>query len=270
MCTLLFSMMHYVRWWNISAMGLALWLTVAPGHAQQSAATTSPTEEKAMSTLMKAAEFLAKAQRFSVKADISYDVIQDWGQKLEFGASRTITVKRPDRISVDIVDRDGTKRGFRFDGKQIAFFGLNEKVYATAEKTGDLDAAFAYFTQDLQMPLPMGELFTNNLPKSLKERISEARYVEEATLGGIPCDHLALRNDMTDAQVWIAKGDKPLLHRLVITYKRENGQPEFRADFHDWNFSAEAPDSLFTFTPDEGAARIQFVAGMRPGTTKGR
>ena len=92
---------------------------------------------------MKAAEFLAKAQRFSVKADMEYDVIKDWGQKLEFGASRTITVKRPDRISVDIVDRDGTKRGFRFDGKQIAFFGLNEKVYATAAKAGDLDAAFA-------------------------------------------------------------------------------------------------------------------------------
>jgi hypothetical protein len=67
---------------------------------------------------------------------------------------------------VDIVDRDGTKRGFRFDGKQIAFFGLDEKVYATAEKPGDLDAAFAYFTQDLKMPLPMGELFTNNFPKS--------------------------------------------------------------------------------------------------------
>jgi len=262
--------MYYSRWWKISAMGLALWLTAAPGYAQQSSTAASPLEEKAMSTLMKAAEFLAKAQRFSVTADIGYDVVQDSGQKLEFGAGRTITVKRPDRISVDIVDRDGTKRGFRFDGKHIAFFGLDEKVYATAEKTGDLDAAFAYFTQDLQMPLPMGELFTNNLPKGLKDQFSEAYYVEESTLGGVPCDHLALRNDMTDAQVWITKGDKPLLHRLVITYKRKNGQPEFRADFHDWNFSAEAPDSLFTFTPAEGAARIQFVAAMRPKTTEGQ
>ncbi len=49
-------------------------------------------------------------------------------------------------------------------------------------------------------------------------------------------DHLHLRNDMTDAQVWITKGNNPLLHRLVITYRHENGQPEFRADFHDWNF----------------------------------
>jgi len=260
--------MQYSRWWTISAVGLALGLTAASGYAQQSSATTSSLEENAMSPLMKTAEFLAKAQRFSVKADISYDVIQDSGQKLEFGATRVITVKRPDRISVDIVDRDGTKRGFRFDGKQIAFFGLNEQVYATADKAGDLDAAFAYFTQDLQMPLPMGELFSNNLPKGLKDRFSEAYHVEESTVGGVPCDHLALRNDMTDAQVWITKGDKPLLHRLVITYKRENGQPEFRADFHDWNFAAEAPDSLFTFTSGEGAARIQFVAGMDPNTGK--
>jgi hypothetical protein len=253
-------MMHYVRWWKISAVGLALWLTAAPGYAQQSGATAGQIEEKAMSTLMRAAEFLAKAQRFSVTADISYDIMQDSGQKLEFGATRKIIVHRPDRISVDIEDRDGTRRGFRFDGKQIAFFGLDEKVYATAEKSGDLDAAFAYFTRDLQMPLPMGELFTNNLPKSLKDRVSEAYYVEEEKRGGLPCDHLALRNDMTDAQVWIAKGDQPLLRRLVITYKHANGQPEFRADFRDWNFSPEVPDSLFTFTPAEGAIRIQFVA----------
>ena len=160
--------MHYSRWWNISAIGLALWLTAAPGHAQQSAATTSPTEEKAMATLMKAAEFLAKAQRFSVTADIGYDVDQDWGQKLEFGATRKITVQRPDRMAVDITDRDGTRRGFRFDGKQLAFFGLNEKVYATAQKSGDIDAAFAYFTRDLQMPLPHGRDRLQQFAQDLK------------------------------------------------------------------------------------------------------
>src|SRR5262245_22240004 len=91
--------MYYSRWWNISAVGLALRLAAAPGYAQHSAAPTSPTEEKAMATLMKAAEFLAKAQRFSVTADIGYDIEQDWGQKLEFGATRKITVRRPDRLA---------------------------------------------------------------------------------------------------------------------------------------------------------------------------
>jgi hypothetical protein len=256
--------MYYMRGWKVSAVGLALWLTATPGYAQQSAATTSPSQEEAMATLMKAAEFLAKAQRFSVTVDIGYDVEQDWGQKLEFGATRHITVRRPDRVAVDITDRDGTRRGFRFDGKQLAFFGLDEKVYATAQKPGDIDAALAYFIRDLQMPLPLAELVSNNLPKTLKDRVSEAYLVEEATIAGTRCDHLALRNNLVDAQLWVAEGDQPALQRIVLTYKRENGQPQFWANFHDWNFSPEAPDALFTFTPAEGAARIAFVAGMDP------
>ena len=252
------------RWWNVSAIGLALWLVATPGHAQQSAEAASSGEGKAMATLMKTAEFLAKTQRFSVTADIGYDVEQDWGQKLEFGTTRKITVRRPDRLAVDITDRDGTRRGFRFDGKQVAFFGVDEKVYATAQKSGDIDTALAYFIRDLQMPLPLAELVSKNLPKILKDRASEAYFVEEATIAGTRCEHIALRNNLVDAQLWIAKGDQPLPQRVVLTYKRDNGQPQFWANFLDWNLSPDAPDALFTFTPAEGAAQIQFVAGMDP------
>lgn len=261
-------MSYRLPWWKATIVGLAVWLTAAPGYAQQSSVTAAQIEEKAMSSLMRMAEFLAKAQRFSVTADIGYDVAQNWGQKLEFGATRKIVARRPDRMAIDIADRDGNKRGFRFDGKQIAFFGLDEKVYATAQKSGDLDAVITYFTRDLRMPLPLAELFSNNLPKTLKERVSEAYSVEDAMMGGTQCEHLALRNDLVDAQVWVAKGDKPVPQRIVLTYKLENGQPQFWADFRDWNFAPETPDSLFTFTPAEGARRIQFVAGMDPDAGK--
>ena len=221
-------------------------------------------EEKAMNTVMRMAEFLAKAQRLSVTADIGYDVDQVWGQKLEFGATRKITVQRPNQMAIDIINRDGNRRGFRFDGKQIAFFGLDEKAYATAQKSGDIDVAFTYFTRDLQVPMPMAELFSNNLPKTIKDKISEAYFVEEDTIAGTPCDYIALRNDLVDIQMWIAKGDKPVPQRLVFTYKLEDGQPQFWANFHDWNFSPDTPDSLFAFTPAEGAKRIAFVAGTDP------
>jgi hypothetical protein len=219
-------------------------------------------EDKAMNAVLRMAKFLAKAQRLSVTADIGYDADQVWGQKLEFGATRKITIHRPNRVAVDITNRDGTRRGFRFDGKQIAFFGLDEKAYATAQKTGDIDAAFTYFTRDLRMPWPMAELFSNTFPTTIKDKVSEAYFVEEATIAGTPCDHIALRNDLVDMQMWIPKGDKPVLERLVITYKLEDGQPQFWANLHDWNFSPDTPDSLFAFTPAEGAKRIAFVAGM--------
>ncbi len=251
-------------WRFVPVLLLALGLGHTPVRAQETKTATPATDEQAMATLMRMAEFLANTPRFSVTTDIGYEVEQDWGQKLEFGATRTLTVRRPDRLAVDVTDRDGTRRGFRFDGQQLAFFGLEENAYATAQKVGDLDAAIAYFKQDLRMPLPLAELISSNLPKILKERTNEAYAVEDATLGGVRCDHLALRTDFVDAQIWIAKGDQPLPQRVVLTYKQETGQPDFWANFRGWNLAPETPDSLFTFTPADGMERIPFVVGMDP------
>src|SRR5215470_13783590 len=191
-----------VTWRFAPALMFVLVLGSAPAHAQETKAATSEIDEKTMSILMRMAEFLAKSQQFSVTEDIGYDVLQAWDQKIEFGSTRKVVVRRPDRMAIDITDRDGTRRGFRFDGKQIAFFGIDEKVYATAQKSGDLDAAFSYFTEDLQMPLPLATLFSNNFPKALKDKVNEAYDIEDATISGTPCDHVAIRNDVVDAQLW--------------------------------------------------------------------
>jgi hypothetical protein len=49
----------------------------------------------------------------------------------------------------------------------------------------------------------------------------------------------------------------------VITYKDENGQPQFSADFSNWNLAPDISDALFAFTPPNGAERIQFLAEVR-------
>jgi hypothetical protein len=54
----------------------------------------------------------------------------------------------------------------------------------------------------------------------------------------------------------------------VITYKKAEGQPQFWAQFSDWNLSPDIPDSLFVFTPPEGAAKFAF-ASPKPVQTGG-
>jgi hypothetical protein len=43
-------------------------------------------------------------------------------------------------------------------------------------------------------------------------------------------------------------------------YKHTKGEPQFRAQFSDWNFSPDVPDSLFAFTPPEGSEKIPFAS----------
>jgi hypothetical protein len=124
------------------------------------------------------------------------------------------------------------------------------------------------------MRLPLAELLSSQFAKILQEKVRAAAYVEPSQIAGVPCDHLALRGDETDLQLWVAQGAQPLPRRLVITYKREDGRPQFWAQFSEWNLAPEVPDALFVFTPPAGAAKIVFAVQqrMQPGAAqeKGR
>ncbi len=238
---------------------VALLLMVAPISAQQTSPTDqNKSEQQAMAVLKGMADFLSQAQRFSVTMDMGFDTVQDNGQKIEFGETRKILLSRPDRLRIDTTKRDGTEDEVIFDGKDITVFNPKENVYATEAKPGTVDQAIAYFVNDLGMRLPLAELVNSNLAKMLPERVREAAYVEKSSIAGVPCDHIALRGDQADMQLWIAEGDKPLPQRVVITYKREDGRPQFWANLTEWNLSPKVRDSMFAFTPPKGAVKIAF------------
>jgi hypothetical protein len=235
-----------------------LLLMSVPVRAQETSAANPQLEEQAMAVLKRMAELLSQAQRFSVTIDVGFDAVQDSGQKIEFGETRQVVLRRPDHLRIDATKRDSAKSVFLFDGKDMTVFHPQENVYATVAKPGSVDEAMAYFVQDLGLRLPLAELLNSHLDQALPERVRVADYVEPSSIAGIPCDHLALRGDEADLQVWVTQDGPPLPRRLVITYRRADGRPQFWAQFSDWNLSPEVPDTLFAFTPPTGATKIAF------------
>jgi hypothetical protein len=230
------------------------------GTRAQTSAIVSPEEAKAI--LMRMAEFLSKTPTFSVDVRDSFDVYQKSGQKIEFLETRKITVVRPDRVRVEVEESDGDKSVFTFDGKDLTMWSPSHNVYAQTSKPGSIDDAVVYFVRDLQMRLPFALLLLANAPAELRERTKTLDYVEKTSILGAPAHHIAGRTASVDYQVWIADGDKPLPLRLVLTYPASEGQPQFRAQFSDWNLSPETPASAFVFTPPPGAQQIAFLAQL--------
>lgn len=216
-------------------------------------------ESAAAARVAAMANFLAKSQRLRVAVDCTYEVVQDSGEKIEFGERRTLTLRRPDRARVDVTRRDGSRGGLLFDGTQLTVFDTDEKVYSIIPKTGTLDAALEYYTRDLGMRLPLRELFAADLAQKLKEPLATARLVGKETVGGVATDHVALRVDTADVQLWIACDGDPLPRRIVITYRLAEGQPQFEADFDEWTFTPDVPDSAFVFVPASGAEKIPIL-----------
>jgi hypothetical protein len=215
--------------------------------------------EHTKATLMNFSQFLSSQKSFSYTAVMGYEAVQGSGLRIEFGATRKVTVQRPNRARVETQRRDGGKRLVIIDGKEISVFDENENVYAIVPKEGTLSEIIDYYVDELGMPLPLAELASDDLSEVLTENISFAHTIGESTIAGVLCDNLVLQNDEVDIQLWIAKGKKPLPRRVVITYKNEPGEPQFWAQFVKWDLSPDVDDKQFTFQPPADANRITFA-----------
>jgi hypothetical protein len=233
-----------------------------PAAVAPPAVVVAETERDAKKILRSMAEFMAKSQRFSVNLSSSYEVLQESGQKIEFGESRKITVSRPNGLRVEVEHSDGEQHLVLYDGKQITTFSPTQNVYAQVPKPGGIDEAVTYFLKDLHMRLPLAALLLSRLPAELERRTQALDYVEKDVIHGTPVHHLAGRTETVDYQVWIPAGVQPLPLRVVLTYKNAEGQPSFRAQFTDWNLAPEIQDNQFAFTPPEGARKIAFLAQL--------
>ena len=247
---------------------LVLLLAVGTISAQQTGqADQTKSAQAAVAVAKRMADFLSQVQRFSVTADIGFDAVQDDGQKIEFGETRKLLVDRPDRLRVEETKRDGSASELIFDGKSIMLYYAKDNVYALADRPGTLDDAVSYFVNDLGMRLPLAQLLNSKLAANLPEQVRSAAYVEKSSINGVPCDQIALRGAEADMQLWVAQGAEPLPQRVVITYKKLDGRPQFWAQFSDWNLKPKVSDKLFSVTPPKGAVKIEFAAQqmLQPG-----
>jgi hypothetical protein len=249
-----------------AAMLLACIATSAiqrPTAAQQPPAAPSveaPAQKvDAEAILLRMADYIAKANAFSVTVVAGYDVVQESGQKVEFGEVRHILLSRPDDLHVDLERRDGSRQQVLYDGKTLTMFTPGEPFYASLERPGTVDQIIYYIVEGLKTPIPLSLLLVTTVPQEIQKRVTDVALVDDETLGGKQVEHLAARSEEVDFQVWVADGDEPVPLRVVITYKTAPGQPQFWANLTDWNFSPSVEKSAFAFVPPADARPVAFM-----------
>lgn len=217
-------------------------------------------DEQALTLLKRSADFIAGSRSISIAVEYGFDVVQASGQKIEFGGTRKIMARRPDRARIEFARRDGTEGELVLDGKQVILVNRNNNLYSMANRTGNVGAVLDFIADELGVVVPLRDFLGPDPAAVLTQGLVAARYGGEAIIAGVACDHLAFRTDAVDYQVWISRGEQPLPQRLVITYRDAEGQPQFWARFIKWDIDPELGDALFVYEPGDGAEEIPFIA----------
>jgi hypothetical protein len=224
----------------------------AATHRERIELMTSDAKE----SVVRAADFLAEQRSFRVVADIAFDVMQSDGRLLEFGSRREITIRRPDRLRIDSTEREGAEKTLYFDGSTISIDLQEHLAFVREPMNGTYYAALRKLSEELDAPVPLANLFSENFAAPLDDQIASGYFVGQEEIDGRPCEHLSFRLPEVDVQLWIEEGDRPLVARVAITHKHEDGNPQFRATLHDWDLGLETPETLFQFVPAEGTERL--------------
>ncbi len=230
---------------------------------QLPAATEEPVlSEDAAKIMARMTDYISAAPAFSLLADTGYEVVQKNGHVLEFGSQLTLAIQRPSKAIGRFDSRDGGSSTTVLDGEAIWVYIAKENIYDTTSQPGDIDGSLDFLSKQLGIPLQLRDFFSKDLTASLGSAVQSGYYVGESMISGVMCDHLALRSEKEDVQVWIARGVEPVPRRIVITYRQIEGQPQFWAQFTDWNFSPELSDTTFTFSPPGDAQRVRFFSDL--------
>lgn len=236
-------------------LGLGLLLCAAQASFAQSAAPAAGARDAAVLTrLTQMGDYLRSLNAFVVKGDTAKDEVLENGQKLQFAGTVEYRYAKPDKLHASIKS-DRKWRDFYFNGKTLTLASPRAGYYASAVVDGKVGDLMTTLAQKYDIDMPLADLFYWGTPASGVDDITSAALIGPARIGGVDCDHFAMRQQGVDWQIWIERGAKPLPRKLVITTTDEPAQPQYSATLA-WDMRAQTPASAFSYAVPKDAKRI--------------
>jgi hypothetical protein len=204
------------------------------------------------------------ADQFSFQASTLRAYTDPSGQPLHIGHAMKVTVRRPDRLRIEVSGDDGSTKLF-YDGKTVVLFGVDANRYSSLQVPNTLEGMMKEVMGRLGVDFPLADFLTDNPAKSFLLGVTSGQEVGTATIDGVPCRHLLFfQPPGIELELWLEKTDQALPRRLIVTYRTLRDQPNFIAEFSDWNFSIHPTDAEFEFQPPAGATQVA-LRPAKPG-----
>lgn len=265
---------------SLAVSGLSL------ASAADEADTKPDIEPEAAKVIHSVSEYLKSLGQFSL--DVCTDVrINAEGVKQEFSIVSALSFVRPDKLAYKI--KSGLAGSNVFcDGDKIRIYTPSSGAYSEERAPENL-AEFPLETNSDGVPVV--KIFISEDPeKEILNGVLNAEYAGIQNIDGADCHHIKFKQVEVDWDMWVLKGDKPLVHKIVPDFNKlmkrsaeadlfkrtpilDNMEYCIGISFRNWNTEREIPDDEFKFSrPDIGkeSASLPDSSKIRPGQKKER
>jgi hypothetical protein len=241
-------------------------LTAAPPAKQ---ATPAISEEASAALLRMGQTLRAAALSFQARTIRVYSEAN--GEPLHIFHTLKVTVQRPNHLLVEGSGDDGSNK-LVFDGKTAVVYSAVQNKYASiAVPEGTIEGMMKEAVGRLGVDFPLADFLSEAPAKAFLSGVTAGRVVNTVTIDGASYDHLFFfQPPGIELELWLSKNDQALPRRLIVTYRTLPGQPNFIAEFSDWNLNIHPSDADFVFQPPAGATQVELkpVAAAAPAPAK--
>ncbi len=234
-------------------LALGLWMAATTVSAEEQ----GPIDPRAVEKLQHMSDVLTEARSLSLKAESLYDQVESSGVKIKRAVSQEVVLRRPDSLYFRSVRDDGKVREGRYDGKALTIVPEGGGAYARIDVPGTVDTMLDLIQADYQVNVPVADLLYDDLYGRVKDQLLSGVYLGERTVGGEVLDHLSFETTGVDWQLWLERGDRPLPRRLVVTFVKAPGEPEYLTVIKEWKLDPALEGEMFRFDPPADWRRIE-------------
>lgn len=220
----------------------------------------------ALAAVTKMGEYLAGLKSFELKAETTVEVVLRRGHQVEVGGEVQYFVRRPDRLRINSTT-DTLTRQYFYDGTSLTVVAPVESYFAQAKVKPTIRETLAQAAQELNIELPLADLFDWGTDVAPQKQFQRGFYVGESKVRGVLADHYAFAGKDFGWEVWIKAGDTPLPLKMSVVDYKAPGAPRFTAVL-SWTPDAQIPDDTFVFTPGD-LKKIEFAKPATKPSPKG-
>ena len=234
------------------ALVLSLGLAAAAGCSREPS-TPEAKRQRGDQIVRQMSDRLAAAKTLTVETTDSRDRTRG-GRKLVVRTTRLFTVRRPDRIAVQLAGGSDVKGWY--DGQKLTFVSDAQKVWARANGAATIDETLDRLAERLAMPMPAADFLYSSPYDALIGKASTGGYVGRETIDGVACVHVAYTHPGVDWDLWLPEKGDPLPKRFRVTDKTRTPSHPVEIVFAKWALDATVADAAFTPVVPPGYERI--------------